>query len=135
MHSDLVKPTGSAVLAAPAGWTPAPTLVTPVFPVDAPRLLAAMEEILLAAPRTWLTVAYPDQEQAFLMVRSVHLNLPDIVVVQALAAGPTASRAVIFSQSRNDALPLISVNRERVRDLIAGLTRRFGTQPGVSPTR
>jgi hypothetical protein len=132
MHSALVKPDGSAVLAAPAGWTPAPTITTPVFPVAAPRLLAAMQEILLSAPRTWLTISYPAQEQAFFIVRSYALNLPDIVVVQALPSGDTASKAVIFSQSRYDVVPfLISENEARVRDLISALTRRFS--PGSAP--
>jgi hypothetical protein len=129
MHSDLVKPDGSAVLAAPAGWTPAPTMTTPIFPVPAPRLLTAMQEILLAAPRTWLTIAYPAQEQAFFIVRSSALNLPDIVVVQAVPSGDTASKAVIFSRSRYDVVPfLISENEARVRHLISALTDRFGVK-------
>ncbi len=126
LHSDLVKPIGSAVLAAPADWTPKPTLTTPVFPVAAPRLLSAMQAILLAAPRTWLTVAYPDQLQAFLIVRSSVLNLPDIVLIGAVPDGPASSRAVIFSGSRYDAAPLTGGNAERVRGLIDALTRRFG---------
>ena len=133
MHSDAVRPEGSGVLAAPAGWTPAPTITTPVFPVAAPALFAAMSEILLHAPRTWLTVAYPDQQQAFFIVRSEDFNFPDIVVVQAIPSGPAASRAVIFSQSRYDVVPwLIDANQARVRALIKALTQRFGAGAGDS---
>ena len=121
--------TGSAALGAPAGWTPAPTLTTPVFPVAAPQLLAAMREILLARPRTWLTVSYPEQEQAFFIVRSYMLNLPDIVVVQAVPASATTSKAVIFSRSRYDGAPFIGANKERVQALVKALTKRFGTVP------
>ncbi len=126
LHSSLGRPTGSSALGAPADWTPKPTIVTPAFPVPAPRLLAAMQAILLAAPRTWLTVAYPDQLQAFLIVRSRAANLPDIVVVAAVPDGEAASRAVIVSQSRYDALPFANRNAARVRDLVDALTRRFG---------
>ncbi len=124
---DVVSLKGSAVLAAPSGWSPAPTLTTPTFPVAAPQLLAAMREILLAEPRTWQTVAYPDQNQAFFIVRSVALDLPDIVVVQAVAASPTTSQAVIYSHSRYDVLPYMSENRARVQHLVDALVQRFGT--------
>lgn len=128
MHSDLVRPHDDSVLAAPSGWRPAPTLTTPVFPVPAPRLFAAMQDILRRAPRTWLTVAYPQQNQAFYIVRSISLNLPDIVIVQAVPSGDAASQAVIFSQSRYDVLPsLIGENRARVQRLVRDLTRRFGS--------
>ncbi len=125
--ADVVSLKGSAVLAAPSGWSPAPTLVTPTFPVAAPQLLAAMRESLLAAPRSWQTVAYPEQNQAFFIVRSVALDLPDIVVVQAVAAGPATSQAVIYSHSRYDILPYMSENRARVQHLVDALVRRFGT--------
>lgn len=127
MHSALVAPVGSAALAAPASWTPKPTIVTPVYPVAAPQLLASMQEYLLAQPRTWLTVAYPDLLQAFLIVRSSVANDPDIVVIEAVARSPSTSRAVIFSQSRYDTpLPYTHHNRTRVLALVAALKARFG---------
>ncbi len=128
MHAALVAPVGTAVLAAPASWTPKPSLITPVYAVPAPALLAGMQDWLLARPRTWLTVAYPDQLQAFLIVRSPVANDPDIVVIQAVARTPTTSRAVIFSQSRYDTpLPYTHHNRSRVTALLAALKTRFGT--------
>jgi hypothetical protein len=131
MHTDLGKIEGSAVLAAPAGWIPAPTVTTPVFQVSAPRLLAAMQDILLASPRTWLTGSHPEQGQASFIVRSVAMNLPDIVVVQAIAASDQTSKAVILSRSRFDVLPFSGSNEGRVRRLIKALTDRFGVVPGT----
>ncbi len=131
MHSAVVAPTGDAVLAAPAGWTPKPTLVTPIYAVAAPELLSAMQGYLLAQPRTWLTIAYPDLLQSFLIVRSPLANAPDIVVIEAVARSPTTSRAVIVSQSRYDTpLPYTHHNRTRVVALMAALKARFGVVAG-----
>jgi hypothetical protein len=127
MHTELGKIDGSTVLAAPTGWTPAPTLVTPVFATPAPLLFAAMQDILAKEPRTWPMNVHPDALQASFIVRSVMFNLPDVIVVQALVASPTTSRAVIFSRSRYDVVPLISANRARVNALIDALKQKFGT--------
>ena len=129
MHADLGKIDGSTVLAAPAGWTPAPTLTTPTFRVAAPQLLMAIRAILLAKPRTWATSEHPDALQDSFIVRSSFLNLPDIVVVQALPVDGATSKAVILSRSRYDAVPFIAVNKTRVSSLIQELTERFGTTP------
>ncbi len=135
MHTDLGKVDGSAVLAAPRGWTPAPTEVTPVFATPAPQLFAAMQELLAAEPRTWVMNAHPDIFQASFIVRSVLLNLPDVIVVQAVAASPATSRAVIFSRSRYDKLPYLSVNKTRVDKLVEALKQKFGTAPDPEPPK
>ena len=133
MHTELGKIDGSTVLAAPTGWTPGPTVATPLFKAPAPQLFAAMQEQLLAQPRTWRMAIHPDELQASFIIRSVTLNLPDVVVVQAFPVSPTTSNAVIFSRSRYDALPFISENKARVAKLIAVLTEKFGTAPTPAP--
>ena len=100
IHSGLGAPGPSAALAAPADWTPRPDIPTPRFEVPADRLFAALRQVAGGQPRTFLQVAYPDRLQAFYIVRSAALNLPDLVLVQALAAGPRASTLVMFSHSR-----------------------------------
>ena len=132
MHTELGRIDGSAVLAAPADWTPKPGVITPVFPVSAAKLFDAMQEILAAEPRTWLVSAHTDLDQADFLVRSRAMNDPDSVVVQAVAASDTTSRAVILSRTRFDVIPDNGSNRKRVRRLISALTNRFGTVP--SPT-
>ena len=131
MHSALVAPTGDAILAAPTSWTPKPTIVSPIYAAAAPELLSAMQAYLLAQPRTWLTIAYPDLLQSFLIVRSPLANAPDIVVIQAVPRSPATSRAVIFSQSRYDTpLPYTHHNRTRVAALLAAIKARFGVVAG-----
>ena len=135
MHTDLGKIDGSAVLAAPTGWTPAPTLRSPTFATPAPQLLATMQALLLAEPRTWVMDTHPDALQASFIVRSVMLNLPDIVVVQAVPASATTSQAVILSRSRYDGVPFISANKARVTKLVDQLMQRFGTVPDPPPAK
>jgi hypothetical protein len=133
MHADLGNFGGTAVLAAPAGWIPKPTVTTPTFPVPAPALYAAMQDIVAALPRTWLVSAHPDEHQASYIVRSRAMNLPDIVIVQAVPVGDASSQAVIFSHSRWDMNPFSDVNQERVQRVIRALTVRFGSvAPGKS---
>ena len=127
MHADLGTIGGSAVLAAPAGWTPTPTMTTPTFPVAAPALFTAMQDIVAALPRTWLVSAHPDERQASYIVRSRLMNLPDVVIVQAVPAGDTSSQAVIFSRSRYDVDPFSDANHERVQRVIKALSARFGS--------
>ena len=133
LHTDAGKIDGSTALAAPTGWKPSPTEVTPTFSVPAPQLFTAMQEILQAEPRTWRGETHPDQYQASFIVRSVMLNLPDVVVVQAVPVGPAASNAVILSRSRYDVLPYLSENKARVRHLVQILTSRFGTVTAPGP--
>ena len=130
MHADLGRIDGSAVLAAPADWTPKPGIVTPVFPVSAAKLFDAMQEIMTAEPRTWLVSAHPDLQQAFFLVRSRAMNDPDSVIVQALPASDTTSRAVMFSRTRFDVIPDNGSNRKRLEGLVHALTSRFGTVSG-----
>ena len=101
IHSTLIQPGLTAALAAPAGWKPVPDIVTPRFAVPAARLFAAVQQVAAAQPRTWLQVAYPEQRQAFYIVRSTSFDLPDLVLVQAMEAGPQASTLVMFSHSRH----------------------------------
>ena len=129
LQKDLGTVGGSDVLAAPAGWTPTPTLVTPTFAVPAAELFEAMQQVLLAEPRTWLVSRHPDLHQASFIVRSRAFNLPDIVIVQAVPSGDTMSKAVIFTRSRFDVLPYMSVNESRTRKILRSLTARFGAAP------
>lgn len=50
--------------------------------------------------RTVLQVSYPDRMQAFYVVHSLVMNLPDLVLVQVSQDGPDASTLLMFSHSR-----------------------------------
>ena len=56
----------NTALAAPAGFSPAPDIVTPTYPVPAARLYAAIQAVAAAQPRTYQAAAYPDRLQAAL---------------------------------------------------------------------
>ena len=86
--------TPNTALAAPAGFSPAPDLVTPVYPVSPDRLYAAIRAVAAAQTRTFPSAAYPGQLQADWVARSLVFNFPDLVTAQVSPgpARPGASR-------------------------------------------
>ena len=111
----------NTALAAPAGFVPAPDLVTPVYPVPAAALLAALRAVAAAAPRTYLAAAYPARMQLHWVVRSAVWNFPDLVTGQVLADGAGAARLILYSRSvygYGD----FGVNRRRLESWLAALT-------------
>lgn len=128
IHSGLIVPGFSAALAAPADWKPKPDITTPRFEVPAERLFAAIQQVAQGQRRTWLQVAYADKLQAFYIVRSAELNLPDLVLVQALAAGPHASTLVMFSHSRHGPYDA-GANERRLARWLTDLRARLQAGP------
>ena len=79
----LVRPsTPNTALAAPAGFTPAPDLVTPRYRTDPDRLFAAIRAVALAQPRTFAHGNVTGDRQAHFVARSTLLNYPDLITVQ-----------------------------------------------------
>ena len=61
----IVRPASpNTALAAPNGFSPPPDIATPVYPVPADRLYAAIQVVAAAQPRTFTAAAYPDRLQA-----------------------------------------------------------------------
>ena len=81
--SALVRPTTpNTALAAPAGFRPAPDIVTRRYNVPPQQLYEAVRRVALAQPRTFAHVAYDDRLQAHFVARSAVFNFPDLIAVQ-----------------------------------------------------
>lgn len=112
----------NTALAAPAGFTPTPDIVTPQYAVPAPRLYQAVISVVESQPRTFLASDDRPRLQAQFVARSAWLNFPDLIVAQVNATGPDASTLALYSRSvygYGD----FGVNRARVTTWLAALDR------------
>ena len=100
----------NTALAAPAGFLPAPDIVTPTYRVSASRLYAAIQAVAAAQPRAFPAAAYADRLQAHWVVRSAVFNFPDEVTAQASPAQaspaqPSAVQATPAQAAPDQAAP------------------------------
>jgi len=113
----LVRPASpNTALAAPAGFSPPPDIVTPAYAVDADRLFAAVRAVALAQPRTFAHGDFATTRQAHYVARSALLNFPDLIAVQVTPE----SGLILWSRSiygRSD----FGVNRARLAAWLAAL--------------
>ena len=114
----------NTALAAPAGFHPAPDLMTPGYAVPASRLRAAIEAVAAAQPRTFRAADYLDRLQVHWVVRSAVLNFPDLVTAQVIAEGPDTAGLVLYSRSVYGYSDL-GANRRRVVAWLAALDRQL----------
>jgi uncharacterized protein (DUF1499 family) len=123
----IVRPaTPNTALAAPAGFTPAPDVVTQPFGVSAERLFASVQDVAATQARTYPAARYPEQLQAHYVARSAIFNFPDLIMVQVLQSGADSSGLIIYSRSvygHSD----MGVNRGRVDAWLAALKTRLPT--------
>jgi uncharacterized protein (DUF1499 family) len=123
----IVRPASpNTALAAPAGFTPPPDIITPVYPVPAARLLDSIEKVAAEQPRTFPAANYPRRMQAEWVVRSRLFNFPDLVTAQVIPAGPTESTMVLYSRSVYGYSDL-GVNRGRLNTWLSALGRTLPT--------
>lgn len=119
----IVRPASpNTALAAPAGFSPAPDVVTPVYPVPAAQLYADILAVAAGQPRTFPAAAYPDRLQAHWVARSAVLNFPDLIVAQVSSAGGNESTLVLYSRSVYGYSDL-GVNRHRLEAWLGALDR------------
>jgi uncharacterized protein (DUF1499 family) len=121
--ASLTRPaTPNTALAAPAGFSPTPDIVTHPYKLAAPALLAAMQRVAAAEPRTYPQATFADRLQADYVVRSAVFNFPDLVTVQTapVTTDPASSTLIIWSRSVYGHSDL-GVNRKRVAAWIATL--------------
>ena len=115
-------------LAAPAGFDPAPDLVTRPYRVPAAALLAAVDAVALGQPRVFALPTRPDAPwRRDYVARSRLLNFPDLVAVEILP-GDGASGLVLWSRSvygRSD----LGVNRARLAAWLSALDARLASAP------
>jgi uncharacterized protein (DUF1499 family) len=96
----IVRPSSpNTALAAPAGFDPAPDVVTPQYNLPAERLFASIRTVAASQPRSFQAALYPDQLQAHYVARSALLNFPDLVTVAIRPDGPTSSTMILYSRS------------------------------------
>lgn len=122
----LVRPaTPNTALAAPAGFSPAPDIVTRRYHVAPDRLFAAIQAVALAQPRVFSHGVFAAQRQAQYVARSALLNFPDLIAVQVTPGSePTESELILWSRSvygRSD----FGVNRARLVAWLAALDARL----------
>jgi uncharacterized protein (DUF1499 family) len=121
----IVRPASpNTALAAPAGSQPAPDLVTPRFPLPAPRLYQLLVGVAEEQPRTFLAAQYVGGRQAHFVARSAVLNFPDLITAQVAEAGPDASTLVLYSRSLYGYSDF-GVNRQRLSTWLAAITSKI----------
>ncbi len=120
MLQSLSRPTTpNTSLAGPAGFTPAPDILTPVYNVAPADLYAAISKIAVEMPRTFTLVKYDDHLEAAFVARSRVFNFPDIIEVKVAPQG-TGSTLILYSASRYGSSDF-GVNRKRVEQWLAAL--------------
>jgi uncharacterized protein (DUF1499 family) len=121
----IVRPSSpNTALAAPAGFSPAPDIVTPSYDVPAERLFALVQDVATGQPRTFRAVLYPDQLQVHYVARSELLNFPDLITVAVSPDGLDRSTVILYSRSvygYGDH----GVNRARVSAWLAALQAKL----------
>ncbi len=110
-----------SALAAPEGWAPRPDIVTPVYPVPAHALLAAVAHVADTQPRAFRAAAYPDAGQLHWVIRSAVFNFPDIVTAQAMPHNPDGSALLLLYSRSVYGYGDFGVNRQRLMIWLAAL--------------
>ncbi|HEX5328050.1 MAG TPA: DUF1499 domain-containing protein [Acetobacteraceae bacterium] len=113
----------NTALAAPAGFLPRPDIVTPVYKLAAGRLLAAVEQVAQAQPRTFLAADYRQALQMHWVVRSAVFNFPDLIMAQVIPHGAGHSELLLYSRSLYG-YGDFGVNRRRLTVWLAALDVR-----------
>ncbi len=116
--------TPNTALAAPAGFSPAPDIITPSYSVPPDALFAAIQAVAAEQPRTYEAKVFAAQRQAHYVARSALFNFPDLVAVQAKPDPPDGSELIIWSRSlygRGD----LGVNRKRVQAWLDALQQKL----------
>jgi uncharacterized protein (DUF1499 family) len=115
--------TPNTALAAPAGFTPAPDIVTE-FHGDPARIYAALRAVALAQPRVFLQAEYAGRRQIHFVARTEWANFPDLIAAEVTDGGGV----VLWSRSvygRSD----FGVNRARLAAWLTGLKARLAANP------
>jgi uncharacterized protein (DUF1499 family) len=121
----IVRPSSpNTALAAPAGFSPAPDIVTPRYAIPADRLFALVRDVAAGQPNTFQAALYPDQLQVHAVARSALLNFPDLITASVAPDDADHSTLILYSRSvygYGDH----GVNRARVNAWIAALQTKL----------
>ncbi len=89
----------SEILAAPAGFSPAPGIVTPVYSMAPAELFAQVQNVAALQPRTFALDSEPQKLQAAWVIRSAFANFPDVVEVAVLPEPGGKSGLIFYSHA------------------------------------
>jgi hypothetical protein len=89
----------STALIAPAGFSPQPDFIAPVFNIPAPALFADLQRFGNAQPRSYPLDTEPAALQAAWIVRSAACNFPDLVEIAVVPKGAHASSFIFYSHA------------------------------------
>ena len=110
----------NTALAAPAGYSPKPDSVTPIYPVSPRELFAIVQRVAAAQRATFkLGEDHSTLEEGW-VARSLVFNFPDIIWAQVRPAEPGNSELLLYSRSyygNSD----FGVNRRRVDTWLAAV--------------
>lgn len=121
----IVRPaTPNTALAAPAGFKPAPDIVTPTYRLPADKLFSLVRDVAASQPRTFPAALHDDRLQAHFVVRSAVFNFPDLVTVQVRPEGAASCDLILYSRSVYGASDL-GVNRKRISAWLAALQAKL----------
>ena len=121
----LVRPASpNTALAAPAGFTPPPDVLTPGYKVSADRLFALVQDVARGQPRTYQAALYPEQRQVHYVARTAVFNFPDLITVQVQPESSDSSDLILYSRSVYGHSDL-GVNRKRVETWLAALQTKL----------
>lgn len=127
--SAIVRPSSpNSTFAAPAGFKPAPDIVTGPYHIPPDALFATVQAVASRQPRTYPSATFPDRRQAHYVARSAVFNFPDLIMVQVIPgvipAGPAPdgsnSELILYSRSVYGHSDL-GVNRKRAETWLAAL--------------
>jgi len=121
----IVRPDSpNTALAAPAGFSPTPDIVTPLYHMPVDRLFALVRDVAAEQPKTYQAALYPEQRQVHYVARSAVFNFPDLIMVQVRAGSPDTSDLILYSRSvygRSD----LGVNRKRAETWLGALDKKL----------
>ena len=121
----IVRPASpNTALAAPAGFSPAPDILTLRYRLPADRLFALVLDVAASQPATFQAALYADQLQAHYVARTAVFNFPDQIMVQVRQEDPDSSALIVYSRSvygRSD----LGVNRKRIEVWLADLRTKI----------
>jgi uncharacterized protein (DUF1499 family) len=119
----IVRPASpNTALAAPAGFSPVPDIVTPPYRIPAGQLFALVQTVAAGQPNTFQAAVYPDQLQAHYVARSAVFNFPDLIMVQVREVSPNTSDLIVYSRSVYGQSDL-GVNRKRTETWLGALDK------------
>lgn len=119
--SDLQRPSSpNTYLAGPIGFEPIPDLATQQYDVPPEQLLAAVQGVIMAQPRTTALAFDSGRLRADYVVRSRVFGFRDVVLTQVLRLPDGQSALVLYSYSLTGHYDF-GVNRSRVTALLAAL--------------